>query len=142
MNSEAHNTDKQQLDALTQTFFQAFTNKGNTPLRVDVLYSLFIPQALLIKSSEAAPQVYDLRGFIEPRKNLLLSGDLQEFSEEETSERTEIFGGIAQRFCLYQKSGVLHGVPFQGKGVKTIHFIKCAEGWRISSLLWEDEKAR
>jgi hypothetical protein len=58
-----------------------------------------------------------LREFIEPRAKLLREGSLVEFPEREISEKTDIFGHVAQRFSAYQKSGSLHGAPFSYEGV-------------------------
>ena len=66
-------------------------------------------------------------------------GRLVEFSEWETSERTEITGGIASRFGEYRKSGILDGVPFEGGGTKTIQFVRPPDGWRIAAFAWHDE---
>jgi len=39
------------------------------------------------------------------------SGELTRFSEVELSEKTEIFGNVAQRFNAYAKSGTLKESP-------------------------------
>lgn len=77
---------------------------------------------------------------IESREKLLNEGLLVDFKEEELFERTEIFGNIAHRFSLYRKSGILSGGAFETKGMKTIQFIKTSNGWKISSLAWDDER--
>lgn len=63
-----------------------------------------------------------------------------DFSESETSERTQIFGNIAQRVSTYQKSGSLDGVAFTTRGVKTFQFLRTRTGWRILSVSWDDER--
>lgn len=128
-----------ELDALTRLFFGAFTNRGGRP-EVDVLYRIFLPQAVITKRTGAAVEIYDLPRFVEPRRRLLTDGSLVDFAEEETAARTEIFGGIAQRLCTYRKSGVLDGRSFAGRGVKTIQFVRLDGAWRISALAWEDER--
>jgi hypothetical protein len=72
---------------------------------------------------------------------LLSCGRLVEFFEEEVSGRTDLFGGVAQRFSVYRKSGVLDGVAFSARGVKTLQFVRTVDGWRISAVAWEDERA-
>ncbi|MFJ9023904.1 DUF4440 domain-containing protein [Streptomyces sp. NPDC102259] len=83
--------------------------------------------------------VYTVEEFIEPRRRLLNDGRLVEFSEWETSERTDIAGDIASRFGEYRKSGILDGEPFEGGGTKTIQFVRASEGWRIAALAWYDQ---
>lgn len=72
-------------------------------------------------------------------RRLLTDGRLVDFSEWETSERTEIAGDIASRFSEYRKSGTLDGEPFDGGGTKTIQFVRTSQGWRISALAWYDQ---
>jgi hypothetical protein len=83
--------------------------------------------------------VYTVDEFIEPRQRLLTDGRLVEFSEWETSERTEIAGDIASRFGEYRKSGILEGEPFEQDGTKTIQFVRTSEGWRIAAFAWYDQ---
>ena len=71
---------------------------------------------------------------------MLSDGTLTNFCEREIFQKTEIFRGVAQRFCLYEKSGELNGERFETKGMKTIQFIKANEEWKMSSVAWSDEK--
>lgn len=127
------------LDALTCRFFNAFSRNEQGELDLDVIYDLFIPQGLVVKNVGPEPEIYTLEQFVEPRKELLENGGLTQFQEAELSERTEIFGRIAQRFCRYRKSGLLNGVPFEAEGMKTIQFIQTSDGWKMSALAWDDE---
>jgi hypothetical protein len=129
------------LDELTRDFFGAFTNRGGRAPDVDRLYRLFLPQAVITRRNGETCEICTLPEFIEPRRQLLAGGRLVDFAEEEVSAHTEIFGGIAQRFCVYRKEGMLDGRPYSGRGVKTIQFIRLDGGWRISALAWEDEPA-
>ena len=134
--------DKAAIDALTGIFFDAFTNRdGKTPA-VDRLYEVFVPQALIVKNTGDEPVVYDVAGFVEPRRALLMGGTLSDFREAEVSERTEIFGRIAHRFSIYEKSWKSEGKQFEGRGAKTIQFVRMPQGWKISALAWDDEPAR
>jgi hypothetical protein len=128
------------LDELTNQFFRLFTNKDGAIPALENIYRLCIPQAMIIKNTTGSPELYTPEQFIAPRKKILTDGTLVEFSEEETGERTEIFGHIAQRFCSYKKSGILAGQFFEARGMKTIQFVNTTEGWKISSLAWDDER--
>ncbi|MEC0227281.1 hypothetical protein [Paenibacillus alba] len=132
--------DKQNIDKLTEMFFNSFTNKNGMKPNVRGLHQLFIPNGIIIKTCGVKPEIYNLEQFIEPREKLLNDGLLIDFKEEEVSETTEIFGNIAHRFSLYQKSGLLSGVSFETKGMKTIQFIKKEDGWKISAVAWDDER--
>jgi ribosomal-protein-serine acetyltransferase len=130
--------DKTAIDELVAAFFDAFTNRAGTKPDLDRLYRLFIPQAIIIKNTGTEPEVYDVAGFAEPRRKMLTDGSLTEFSEQEVSERTEIFGNVAQRFCLYKKSWIASGTAFEGGGANVIQFVRTPAGWKIGSLAWDD----
>lgn len=129
---------KAELDRLTRAFFGAFTNTGGARPNVDVIREVFIPEGRIISNVGGEPVLYDLDGFIEPRRKMLTDGRLTEFSEWEVAERTEISGTIAHRFSEYRKSGRLDGAWFEGSGSKTTQFVRTPAGWRMSSLLWDD----
>jgi hypothetical protein len=138
--SASFDANKRAIDSVVARFFAVFTNKnGKTPNLVE-LKSICLPHCMVVKTCGESPVVYDLSGFIAPRKKLLNDGELVEFSEEELWERTDIFGNIAQRFSVYEKSGVLLGDRFETKGMKSIQLINTKAGWKISSVAWDDER--
>ncbi|MCX5081966.1 nuclear transport factor 2 family protein [Streptomyces sp. NPDC056121] len=136
--SETTSTTKTEIDAITAEFFGAFDNRGGSEADVDRIRRLTIPGALIV-STGSATTAYTVDEFIEPRRKLLSDGRLVEFSEWETSERTQIAGDIAARFGDYRKSGVMNGEPFEGGGTKSIQFVRTPEGWRIASFTWYDQ---
>lgn len=132
--------DKAAIDALVTDFFAVFDNRGGKRPAFEVLHQLFIAEALVIKNAGDMPEIYTLTQFIMPREKLLTGGELAEFFEQELTERTDVFGNIAQRFCAYQKSGIQQGKPFRARGMKTMQFIKTANDWKIAALAWDDER--
>ncbi|MEU8626182.1 nuclear transport factor 2 family protein [Streptomyces sp. NPDC048669] len=128
---------KTEIDAVTAEFFGAFDNRGGKAADVARIRRLVLPSGVIVKT---APEftVYTVDEFVEPRRRLLSDGRLVEFSEWETSERTEVSGDIASRFSEYRKSGVLDGEPFEGAGTKTIQFVRTSDGWRITAFAWYD----
>ncbi|MEU3603829.1 GNAT family protein [Streptomyces sp. NPDC006798] len=132
---------KAELDRLTRTFFDAFTNTGGRRPDLGAVREVFIARGTIISNSggaDAGPVVYDLDSFIAPRERMLTDGTLTEFSEWEVAERTEVFGSIAHRFSEYRKSGIRDGERFEGSGRKTVQFVRTPIGWRMSSMAWED----
>ncbi|WP_030763041.1 MULTISPECIES: DUF4440 domain-containing protein [unclassified Streptomyces] len=132
-------SSKAEIDVVTAEFFGAFDNRGGRPADLDRIRRLVLPGGVITMTG---PQftVYTVDEFIEPRRRLLAAGGrLVEFSEWETSERTEIVGDIASRFGEYRKSGTLDGKPFEGAGTKTIQFVRTADGWRIAAFAWYDQ---
>ncbi|MFH7596805.1 nuclear transport factor 2 family protein [Streptomyces racemochromogenes] len=128
---------KTEIDALMRAFLGAFANTAAAP-DLDAVRKVFIPEGMIIKNVGGDPVVYDLDAFIEPRRRILTDGTLTEFSEWEVSERTEVYGTIAHRFSTYRKSGRLEGEWFEGEGRKTTQFVRTPQGWRMSSMAWDD----
>lgn len=133
--------DHQSITVLVRAFFAVFDNRGRRRPRLGALHELCLPECVITKSEPFGVTVTGLEAFIAPRAELLSDGRLVEFFEEEVSGRTDLFGGVAQRISVYRKSGVLDGVAFRARGVKTLQFVRTADGWRISAVAWEDERA-
>ncbi len=131
---------KMEIDQLTQSFYGLFSNRGGVTPNLDLIFSLFIPQGIISKNSGQAPEVSNLHEFITPRRALLSGGMLVDFSEEETSESTFLFGNIAHRISAYRKSGRLNGEWFSTHGMKSLQFIRTPLGWRMSAVAWDDER--
>jgi RimJ/RimL family protein N-acetyltransferase len=131
--------DKLLIDDLTKQFFNIFNNTNKQQPNWELIHSVCIPETVIIKKIDLKEEVYNLETFIAPRKKILSDGTLTEFEEKEINEETKILGNIAQRFTKYQKSGFLNGVSFKEYGNKFFQFIKTTQGWRINSVIWEDE---
>ncbi|MCX4674344.1 nuclear transport factor 2 family protein [Streptomyces sp. NBC_01433] len=128
---------KTEIDAVTAEFFGAFDNRGGQVADVARIRRLMLPGGVIVKTGPDFT-VQTVEEFIEPRQRLLSDSRLVEFSEWETSERTDIAGDIASRFGEYRKSGILDGEPYEGGGTKTIQFVRTSAGWRISAVAWYD----
>lgn len=126
------------LDALTADFFGAFDNRGGKPADVARVRRLMLPKGVVVVTRPEFT-VLSVDEFVGPREKLLSEGRLVEFSERETTARTEVVGDLATRFLEYRKSGLLDGVPYEGGGTKTIQYVRTPDGWRISAFAWFDE---
>lgn len=133
-------TDQFLIDQLTKSFFEIFTNLNGGPVKLIRIFDLCLPQTIIIKKSGINQEVYSLQEFIEPRQKILTDGTLTSFEEKETAGETRIVGAIAQRFSRYEKRGCFCGKDFQQKGNKLFQFVKTDQGWKINSVVWEDEE--
>ncbi|MEU5434971.1 nuclear transport factor 2 family protein [Streptomyces sp. NPDC020719] len=132
--------DKDQIDAITAEFYGAFDNRDGKPADVARIRRLMLPTGVIVNTGPKFT-AYTVEEFIAPREQLLSDGRLVEFSEWETSERTDIAGDIASRFGTYRKSGTLEGEPYDGGGSKTLQFVRTPEGWRIAAFSWYDDQS-
>lgn len=131
--------DQVELDSLTANFFDLFTNKNGKKPKVQTIKDIFIQEGIIISNNAPSPEIYNLDEFIKPREEMLTNGALTDFSESEISHETKIYKNVAQRFCLYEKSGKLNDNYFSTKGMKTIQFIKVNGNWKMSSVAWSDD---
>jgi hypothetical protein len=129
------------MDSLLASFFQSVSFDHGQKPQYARLYDLFIPSGLLIKNSLATPEVTTVRQFIEPREQLVSSGQLTAFKEIELAAITEGFGNVAHRFSTYEKSGTQNGAAFTLRGMISTQCILTPQGWRISAMAWDDERA-
>lgn len=136
----ASQADVAAIDALVAAFFAAFCNVDG-PAPTSRVYDLCLPQAVVIKAVGAAPEIYSLREFIEPRIALLRGPELTGFREWELDRTMTIDGNIAQRRSTYEKSGVASGRPFVTRGVKIFQFVRLPDGWKISAVAWDDRES-
>lgn len=126
------------IDAITAKFFNAFTNANGKKPNVNGIREYFLPEGILINNTLGMNKVYNLEGFIETREQILSSGNLTEFSEEEVLEKTEINNTVAQRSSHYKKSGLKDGHFFNANGIKNFQFLNTDNGWKIASVVWCD----
>lgn len=131
--------DKEVIDKLVKEFFNLFCNDNEKVVNLNNIYNIFIPNGMVIKNIDNNLEIYNLPQFILPRQEMFENKTLVEFSEKEIFEKTDIFGNIAQRFCIYEKSGYINEKYIHCKGMKSFQFIRTSKGWKISCSAWDDE---
>ena len=137
---EVMSSAEREIEILVKSFFDSFDNRGGRRPNFDQFKALFADGATIGKRNLEEVAIWPLRKFWDPRANLLTGGSLTEFHEWETHSRTSIMSGIATRYCDYEKEGLLNGALYKGKGTKLIQFASTPDGWRITSVLWEDQE--
>ena len=129
-----------ELGALVARFFQCVSfEQGGSP-DYEGIRDLFIDAGLLIRNVGAAPDVCSLRQFIDSRQAAVDAGDLTRFREAELKSDSLVFGGVAHRCSGYVKSGTLKGTPFEARGLVLTQFVRTPSGWRMNSMVWDDER--
>ena len=131
-------SDEDLIDAMAETFFDAFTNADGREVDLGRLESMFLPGAVVVSHGEPA-KAESVEQFLRPRQTLLTSGELTDFREWETSRTTLVSGKVAQRLTRYAKSGVLRGAAFTGSGTKCVQLVRTPAGWRITGITWSDD---
>jgi hypothetical protein len=128
------------LSGLIEDFFRAVSFRTGERPRYDKIHDLFVEGGRLIKNSAVSPEISTVDEFIVPRQKMVDSRELTSFEEAESAEITEIFGNIAHRFSTYNKRGVANEAAFGGKGIISTQFVRTPDGWKMSSMAWDDER--
>src|SRR5947209_1372147 len=127
-----------ELDNLVRNFFGIFDNRNGRKLGFAALQAMFVEGALISKRNASSTETSSLADFWYPREALLSTGRLTEFHEWEVASETFVYGGLATRICQYSKQGLLEGRDYAGSGVKLMQFLLTEQGWKITSIVWED----
>ena len=130
----------EELDRLSSEFFRAVSFEHGEAPPYGLIRELFIERGLLIKNAGATPEISTIEQFIEPRQAMVDAGELTRFNEGEMYQTTELFGNVAHRFSAYTKSGTMKGVPFEARGMISTQFVLTPQGWKMSSMAWDDER--
>ena len=127
------------IDKVIQAFFAVFDNRqGNIP-DFGEFGCLFFDCSMVYKREGNSVRPMGLDEFIGPRDAMLTDGTLQDFYQWEIESQTLVNGGIATRVCRYGKSGLLNGKPYSGQGNKHIQLALTHDGWKITSVVWQDD---
>jgi hypothetical protein len=130
-----------ELDRLMVDFFDAVSFEAGQSPRYATLDSLFIERGVLVRCVPGQMQELTVAEFVQSRWDVFQTGKLSRFEERELSHDTVQFGHVAQRWSRYAKAGMLDGAHFKGRGMISTQFVRRAEGWRISAMAWDDERA-
>jgi hypothetical protein len=65
---------------------------------------------------------------------------LTSFYEGELEAVNQVFGTVAHRWCSYEKRGVQDWDAFAARGAISTQFVLTPDGWRMSSMAWDDER--
>ncbi|GAC1528887.1 MAG: hypothetical protein NVS3B1_20290 [Marmoricola sp.] len=134
--------DQTEIQALIDCFFNAFTSgcADDVDARIAALRAVCLPSAVIVRTCGDEPAAADVATFTAPRRAMLTDGTLTGFREAALDGRIDLVGDIAQWFGRYAKQGILNGEPYAGTGVTSIQFVRTADGWRISAVVWDDDR--
>jgi len=132
-------TDEAAIDRLLQELYEVISFVEGGEPDWQRMKALFSPHARITRITPEATDYYDLRGFQDMAKEMLELGIFTSFHERERVRSERIFGGIAHVLSAYEtKQSEWAKEPF-ARGVNAIQLIREPDGWRVLSLLWDEE---
>ena len=63
-----------------------------------------------------------------------------DFFEIETARKVNIFGNIAHAWSIYEARRSPDAAELDRRGINSIQLYKDAQGWRIMSMIWDNER--
>jgi len=136
-------SDKQRIQALIDAMYALISGPGEQPRDWARQRQLFMPGARLIRTrlndqGRPEPDILDLEDYGESYERLMGGRD---FFEVECANSLQVFGRVAQVFSAYEAfADAAHRSPLK-RGVNVIQLYRFDEGWRITAMAWDDERA-
>lgn len=125
--------------ALLEAFLRGVSFETGQRPSYDELPPLFTDGARLLRTGPVFDS-WSVAEFVAARWAAFDSGQLTWFEETELAGETEQFGNVAHRFSAYAKRGATPGGPIDARGAISTQFARTDDGWRISSMAWDDER--
>ncbi|MBT2445386.1 GNAT family N-acetyltransferase [Streptomyces sp. ISL-36] len=132
--------EERAVDAVSATFFSAFSRSGGEPVSLAAARSVLAPDAVIERvDGDGRVERMGVEEFLASRHGLLNVAELTDFDEIEVSWTTVITAGRALRSSLCFRRGVRDGAPFTGWGRTTFQLGTGSGGWLVESATWTDE---
>jgi hypothetical protein len=112
--------------------------RGDRP-ELDRLRALVLPGARFVHARPGGPDAMDVGTFIARFEAQLAAGALEAVEEREIARRTDVFGGIAQRFSTYLGRFETGGGVLEMRGINALQLVEAGGRWLVASLVWDDE---
>ena len=127
------------IDGILAALYGSIGCGPGRPPRTEVMRTLYLPEARLVRMTKDGSNRMDLDGFLSSFLDRIRKGEIQTFVEEEIARRTEAFGSIAQVFSVYRKGlNTMKPEEFV-RGINSLQLINDGRRWWIVSIIWQDE---
>jgi hypothetical protein len=137
----SHATEEAAIKKAVADAYKVISFKKGERVNYDSIRNCFMPQAQLFNFSKDSLEIMTIDQFIDVYKNLISSNGITSFYEEEIKGTTDQFGRIAQRISTY-KTYINTMDSAAERGVNSFQLIKTANGWKVSSIIWDAESAK
>lgn len=121
--------------------YAAISFKEGEKPRTAEIKNYFIPEAQFIafRSDTGREQIMGMGQFAAAYQQFIEGNHIHFFNEKELFGRTEQFGRVAERISTYATYLNKPDTP-AARGVNSFQLIKTPSGWKVSSIIWDEEK--
>lgn len=131
---------EQEIEALLLPFYEAVSGPKGVGFRAELDAAIHHPRARLARTEytggEPALNIFTLEEHRADAEDVLKAID---FYEVETGHEIFVYGNIAHVVSRYDAYGDAGGEILLKRGVNLIQLARNADGWRIYSVIWDDE---
>jgi hypothetical protein len=137
---EAEFEDESAVNEVVKNAYKLIGFSPDKPPDYNALKSIFTDDAVLMHFRFDTLSKSNITEFLKEYKNSVESESFTGFDEIEISGETEGFGKIAHRISTY--GSYINGADTLGeRGINSFQLIKLNNAWKISSIIWDVEKA-
>ena len=126
------------IDESIARVFDAICFDAATGPTMYQLKEVFVDEGLLINYNEEEPVILPVDDFIKSFEEVVASGAIPSLEDKEVRHETRVFDKIAHRYSFYEARFTASEAPF-ARGVNSIQLIKTQEGWKVTSMAWNDD---
>ncbi|MBN1272042.1 MAG: hypothetical protein JXB26_07185 [Candidatus Aminicenantes bacterium] len=131
--------DGESVDSVIKALYASISfEKGEFP-DLERLRALFAPGACFVRLKEQGLDRMDASSFITSFSERIKTGEIESFYEAEVGRREHVYDRMVQIFSSYVKGANTRDREKYIRGINGIQLFFDGKGWRIASIVWEDE---
>lgn len=134
-------SDREAIAEVVRDLYAAVSFERGGSIDFDRLELLFIPGARLAHVKREGTELMDNVEFSARAMRLIERGELHSFYERELAHRIDVFGHMAHVLSTYEAFRAPDDETLLARGVNSIQLLKDVAGWRVISIVWQDEDA-
>lgn len=139
MSSQERQAERE-IEAILVPFYEAVSGPMGVGFRAEKDAAIHHPRARLARTEytggEPALNIFTVEEHRADAEEVLKAID---FYEVETGHEIFVYGNIAHVVSRYDAYGDAEGKTLLKRGVNLIQLARTAEGWRVYSVIWDDE---
>lgn len=129
----------QMIDEITESYYKFLNFHQEHFPNINGLEKLFYGTGKLINNNYEKPINFTVQSYVQAIMKQIEQDNGLYMHQKEISATTEVFGKNAQRISVYEYFDSEDN-ELPKRGVNFIQYILTEEGWKIVSMIWNDEQ--
>lgn len=126
-------------DVVLETLYRTISFDEPGQQDWETFQQLFLEGAQLIPAYSENVQSATYQAYMENFKNMVESGTIKSFTEEEIGRTSDRFGNIMQVFSTYQTHFVNASGEHSARGINSIQLVYNQGRWWVTAIAWDQE---